>query len=335
MRSLVWKLVLAALTLALAAAPVPRQPAAWAAAPALEEAQSLYDGAQFNEAITKIRSALATAQLTGADAFEARVLLARCLVKVGDRLEAKQAFKFVLRQQPGWRPDPNVVPPDEQEVFQLAQQELTAEQISAGKRIPASLSLSFGTGSGKNTDMGEIAKSLGGPGEYKVKPQIGGSVRFPISPRMSLELELQRLRAVTDNGEAPPNRIDFEVSGYPMSLSLYYTQFSSRLFRVSVFGGGGLLATAESKLDLGEALGSGVSITVTDQRSGAYFHGGLEAEYVATPRVTVAARVLGSYAQANKVFNDVDLDTGVSWKNRKIDFSGFAATLGLRAYIGY
>jgi hypothetical protein len=35
-------------------------------------------------------------------------------VKTGNRVEAKEAFKFVLRQEPGWRPDATTVPPDEQ-----------------------------------------------------------------------------------------------------------------------------------------------------------------------------------------------------------------------------
>jgi hypothetical protein len=335
MRSLVWKLVLAVLSLALVAAPVLRTTAAWAAAPALEEAQKLYDSAQFADAITHIRAALGSGQLAGNDAVAARALLARCLVKTGNRLEAKQAFKFVLRQQPNWRPDPNSVGPDEQEVFELAQKEVTAEQIQAGNRIPASLSFNFGTGSGDNKNMGEIVQSLNGPDKYSVKPQFGGSVRFPISPRLSIELELQRLRATTANTDPPPDNIKFEVTGYPMSLSLYHSTLTSRLFRLNLFAGGGLLSTAESKVDLGDAFGSGTEITISGQKTGAYFHGGVEAEYVASPRLALAGRVMGRYAKANKVFGDIDLDTGVAWKDRNIDFSGYAATIGLRAYIGY
>ncbi len=338
MRSLVWKLVLAALTLALAAAPVPRQPAAWAAAPALEEAQSLYDNAQFSDAITKIRSALSTAQLAGADAFQARVLLARCLVKVGDRLEAKQAFKFVLRQQPGWRPDPNVVPPDEQEVFQLAQQELTAEQISAGKRIPASLSLSWGRGSGDNKDMAEIAVAGGGSDKYDVKPQFGGSVRFPITQRLSLDLELQELRAKDKDTSPEPYTAHYEITAYPISLSLYHSTYSTRLVHLNLFAGGGLLSSAISRIDLQLDFGSGqIPVSISGQKTGAYFHGGLEGEFLVHPRIAVTGRVMGRYAKADKVLDEYGFDAygTASLKNRSIDFSGFAATLGLRAYIGY
>src|SRR6266487_1769514 len=100
MRFMVWKLVLAALMLAIVAAPVLQSSTAWAISPALEEAQALYDGAKFTDAIAKLRDALSSGQLAGTDAIAARALMARCLVKSGNRVEAKQAFKFVLRQQP-------------------------------------------------------------------------------------------------------------------------------------------------------------------------------------------------------------------------------------------
>ncbi|MCC6348546.1 MAG: hypothetical protein IT347_03015 [Candidatus Eisenbacteria bacterium] len=334
MRSLVWKLVLAALTLALVASPMPGTSTAWAAAPALEEAQALYDGANFADAITKLRQSLASGGLAGRDAIAARALMARCLVKSGKRLEAKQAFKFVLRQEPGWRPDASVGP-DEVEVFELAQKELTAEQIEAGKRIPASLSFSFGSGNGDNKDMAEIAVPGGGKDKYSVKPQIGGSVRFPVAQKWSLELELQRLRATNRDSNAPPNDTRFELTAYPLSLSVYYTAYTQRWVRANLFAGGGLLSSAISKIEFGDF--GGTPLTVSGQKNGTYFHGGLEAELLVHPRVAIAGRVMGRAARAEKVLDEFDFDAyGVATlKNRSIDFSGFSATLGLRAYIGY
>ena len=335
MRSLVWKLVLAALTLALVATPMLRASTAWAAAPALEEAQKLYDGAQFNEAIAKIRDALSTAQLTGGDALAARALMGRCQVKAGNRLEAKETFKFVLRQQPGYKLDPNTAGPDEQEVFQLAQRELTSEQIEAGKRIPASLSFSYGTGSGDNTDMAEIAVAGGGSDTYDSQPQIGGSVRFPVAQHFSLDLELQRLRATNVDGNAPPNDARYEITAYPLSLSLYYSALSARMFRFNLFGGGGLLTSAISAIEFGDF--GGTPLTISGQKTGAYLHGGLEIEAVLHPRFSLTGRVMGRYAKASGVLDEFDFQAygSASLKDRDIDFSGFAATLGLRAYIGY
>lgn len=333
MRSLVWKLVLAALTLVLAAAPVAGTSTAWAASPALEEAQSLYDGAKFTDAVARIRTALSTGEVSGSEAIAARALMARCLVKAGNRLEAKQAFKFVLRQQPGWRPDASVGP-DEREVFELAQRELTAEQIEAGKRIPASLSFNFGTGPGDNEDMAELATPGGGEEKYDVKPQIGGAVRFPVTRNLSLELEMQRLRATNVAGTAP-NETRFEITAYPVSVSLFYTLYTQRWVRANLFAGGGLLSSAISKIEFDDF--GGTALNVSGQKNGSYFHGGAEAELLLHPRVAIAGRVMGRSAKAEKVMDEFDfLAWGVaSLKNRKIDFSGFSATLGLRAYIGY
>lgn len=335
MRSLVWKLVLTALTLALVAAPVLLPTAARAESPALTEAQVLYDGAKFSDAIAKLREALSSGQLAGADAIAARGLLARCLVKSGNRIEAKQAFKFVLRQQPGWRPDATTAGPDEQEVFQLAQRELTAEQIAAGHRIPASMSFSYGRGSGDNEDMAEIAAAGGGSDKYDAKPQLGGAVRFPVSQRFSVELELQRLRATNVDGNAPPNDTRYEVTAYPLSLSLVHSTFSSRMFRANLFAGGGMLSSAISSIEFSNF--SGTALTVSGQKNGSYFHGGLEAEFLMHPRLALTGRVMGRSAKADKVLDEFSfLAYGIaSLKDRTVDFSGFSATLGLRAYIGY
>jgi hypothetical protein len=334
MRSLVWKLVLAALTLALVAAPVAGTSTAWAASPALEEAQSLYDGAKFTEAVARIRTALSSGEVSGSEAIAARALMARCLVKAGNRLEAKQAFKFVLRQQPGFRLDAATAGPDEQEVFALAQRELTAEQIEAGKRIPASISFNFGSGDGDNEDMAEVATPGGGEEKYDVKPQIGGAVRFPVARNLSLELEMQRLRATNVAGTAP-NDTRFEITAYPVSVSLYYTVYTQRWVRANLFAGGGLLSSAISKIEFSDF--GGTALNVSGQKNGSYFHGGAEAELVLHPRVAVAGRLMGRSAKAEKVWDEFDfLAWGVaSMKNRTIDFTGFSATLGLRAYIGY
>lgn len=335
MRSLVWKLVLVALTLALGAAPVPRASVAWAAAPALVEAQALYDGAKFSQAITVIRDALSTGKVTGDDAIEARALMARCMVKTGNRVEAKEGFKFVLRQDSGWRPDARTVPPDEQEVFELARKELTAEQIEAGKRVPASLSFSYGRGAGDNKDMAEIAVAGGGSDKYDTKPQIGGAVRFPIAQKFSLELELQRFRATNVDGNPPPNDVRYEITAYPISVSLYHSTFSRGRFRAYLFAGGGILSSALSSIEFADF--GGTPLTVSGQENGGYFHGGLELEALVHNRIGLTGRVMSRYAKADKVLDEFDfLAYGIaSLKDREINFSGFAATLGVRAYIGY
>ena len=105
----------------------------------VQEAQSLYEQAQFDQAITLLRDALSTGRVTGGQALAAREMIARCLARSGNRLEAKEAFKGLLHLNPSYRPAAGTVPPDEIEVFQLALDEFHAEQIEAGNRVPASL----------------------------------------------------------------------------------------------------------------------------------------------------------------------------------------------------
>ena len=58
--------------------------------------------------------------------------------------------------------------------------------------------------------------------------------------------------------------------------------------------------------------------------------------------VAIDASLVGwlaqNYAKASGLFEDTDFDpyvTNVSISDRDIDFSGFSATLGVRAYVGY
>ena len=129
-----WAVAALCATAALVAAPAFRHAdEARAAAPAVDEAQGLYNEAKFTDAIAKLRDALASGQLKGRDELKAKELLGRCLVKGGDRIEAKEAFKSLLRQSGGWQLDPQSTPPDEMEVFSMARREIRAEQVEAGR----------------------------------------------------------------------------------------------------------------------------------------------------------------------------------------------------------
>ncbi len=301
----------------------------------LAAARALYDESRFAEALTQLRAALASGGISGRDVRSARELIARCLVRAGNRVEAKEAFKGVLRQFTGYRPDNATVPPDEQEVFQMALREVTAEEVQAGERAPASLGFSFGTGKGDNEDMGEIVVAGGGEKKFDNKNQFGGSVRFPLRPRTSIELELQRFRATNVDGNAPPNDTRYEMSALPLSISLYQAIFTGQRFRMYAFAGGGPLLTGIAKIEFGDFGGS--PLNVSGQKNGSYFHGGFETELMMTQKLSLSGRFMGRSAKASGLLDDFSFDAyGVATlKGREIDFSGFAATIGLRAYIGY
>ncbi len=326
--------------------PAANPPAAMSAsATAVQEAQSRYDQSDFAGALTLLREKLASGVITGADVRGARELLARSLVRSGNRVEAKEAFKGLIRKFPGYRPDAATVPPDEQEVYAMAEREVLSEQIETGKRIPASISFSIGTGSAENKDMGKVIdfldeiynSNIGTGNTYEGELQFGGAVRFPIRERLSLELELQSLHAskslpLTSFGG---QSLGFDVTGLPLSVSLYQGVLSGRAYRVNVFAGGGVLATAISEVDYEElaALLGGVPLKLSGQKTGSYFHGGVEAEYLVTQRFSLSGRAMGRSAKAKGTLDGIGF--GDEFNGRTIDFSGFGATIGLRAYIGY
>jgi hypothetical protein len=298
------------------------------------EARALYEQAQFDEAINLLRDALSTGRAAGADALAAREMIARCLVRKGNRIEAKEAFKGLLHLNPSYRPASGALPPDEMEVYELARSEFTAEQIEAGERVPASLAFHYGIGSGDNSDLAEIAAAGGGDDAYDVDPSFGGAVRFPVTPRWSLEIEMQRFHATNADTFPGDNQALYEISALPLTLSLYYAAITNPKWRINVFGGVGslLAATSSIRFNLGT-----VTLSVSDQTNGIYGHGGLEGEYLVHPRFAAYGRVLGRVATASNVYKDNELEAygTAPLKDRDVSFSGFGAHVGLRAYIGY
>ncbi len=324
----------AVLALALAMAPVVQVATAHAASPVVVDAQKMYDSAKFAEAVIKLRDALGTGQVTGTDALEARALMARCLVKAGNRLEAKQVFKTVLRSDPAWRPDALSVPPDEMDVFNIALKEITAEQIEAGQRIPASISFYVGKGPGANKSLGELQHFLGGNEELDTQTEFAGGVRFPLRPRWSLDLELSRFKATGEDSTAAPNTIEFEAGAMPMVASIYWTALPGAKGRVNLFAGAGPMFSASNSIDLPFF---SFRIKIADQKTGLYFHTGAEGEYLVSPKIALTGRVLYRSATAKELYHESTLEFygEKAIKDRKAEFSGIAAHVGLRAYIGY
>lgn len=300
----------------------------------IADAQKLYDSAHFKDAVDKLRAALSNGLVSGSDAVSARALMARAMVKAGNRVEAKQAFKAVLRTDPAYRLDALEVPPDEMDVFKMALAEITQEQIEAGQRVPASLGFFYGVGSGDNKSVGELVKAGGGDDHLKSKPEFGVSVRFPVRPKLSLDLELSRFRSTGNDSFPSPNDTRFEATAIPMVASLYWTAIPGSKHRVNVFVGAGPMVASRASLSFNFFT---VRLNLAEEKVGAYLHGGVEGEWLLSPRLSLNGRVLGRYAKASKLFKDSELTlySNAPLKNRDVDFSGFGAYVGLRAYIGY
>lgn len=301
----------------------------------LVQAQSLYDQGRFADALKQVQAGLDGGKFTGGEKVRAKELIARCQVKTGAGAAGRATFLSLLRQDPLYRPDALRVPPDEMNEFNAARATFEEEQRSARQRIPASIGAFYGTGSGDNSDFGEYVKAGGGDDKFENTPIFGLGVRFPLRPKLSIDLELQRFRATNEDSVTGPAQAKYELSALPVVVSLHYLVHDGGKLRASVFAGGGPMLQSYAS-DAFLFFGS-IPIKVTDSKVGTYLHAGIEGEYLLTPRFSVNARLLGRSAKATKMFEDSEFTqySGVLLADRDIDFSGVGLTLGLRGYIGY
>jgi hypothetical protein len=321
-------------------------PAAEHAESALVRARALYDDAKFNEAAQLLAEAIQDGRIHGDDLEPALELRARCLVKAGKRVEAKEGFLAILHANPGYRADPNAVPPDEIEVYNQALKEFRAEQVEIGKRYPSSIGFWYGMGQAVNQDMSDLASSAGveAADDFEASGEFGYSVRFPIKPRWSIDVELSRLHAVTED-KLPPERNahgEYTVSGLPIVVSLMRHFGKSPKLNLSALAGAGFMPS-EGVIEFQRTLVSGrlIPTQILGRSTGAYLHAGVEAEYHLWPRFAIAARGVGRYAKSGNLdFPRRDFEVYETFPesvlgDRTVDFSGLAAHIGVRAYIGY
>jgi len=312
----------------------------------LQQAESLYERSQFKEAVDLLQRAIRDGAVAGDDLNAARELLARCLVKDGRRLEAKEAWKSVLRSDLSYQPDAVKIPPDEMEVYRLAKSEFDSDMLELGRRKPASIGGFFGLGQAVNQDLADLASSAGveAADDFDPETEFGFSVRFPLRPRWSLDFELSRLSAETED-KLPPERnahANYTAEAVPLVVSVLYQINDHPRFHYSGFGGAGVLPS-QGRLEFEQTLVSGrlIPTQIVGRATGFYLHAGIEAEYLVAPRFAVSARLLGRYANSGKLdWARDDFEIYESYPasvlgDRSVDFSGIAAHLGVRAYIGY
>lgn len=312
----------------------------------LARAQELYSDAKFEEAAKLLTSALHDGLILGDDVNKARELRARALVKQGRRLEAKEGFMTILRSDEMYRPDPNAIPPDEMDIFRLAFREYQSEQVEAGKRYPASIGFLYGFGQAVNQDLVDLASSAGvePADDFKASAEFGYSVRLPIKPRWSVEFEISRMRATTEDKLPAARNAHTKYTAYalPIVVSVLRHVSTGPQWHVTAFGGAGLLSS-EAVLQDDKALISGriIPTQIVGRATGYYAHLGVEVEYHLQPRLAIAGRVLARRADSGKLtWPRDDFEVYESYPvsqlgSRDIDFSGIAAHVGLRAYIGY
>jgi len=311
----------------------------------LQQAMEMYDTSRFQEAADLLAGAIRSGRVGGDDLNRARELRARCLAKAGRRIESKEAFKSVLRSDPNYRPNPIQVPPDEMEIFNAALKEFQAEQVEAGRRVPASLGLLYGLGQAINQDIVDLASSAGVPeaSDFESSEEFGYSVRFPLSPRYSIDFKVLRMRATTQDMLDPAinDHATYTTTGSPFVATLVWNWLSERKWRVNVLGGVGFMRGEATVEFLHDHFGRLIPVQIVGTKTGPYLEGGLEGEVLLSPRLAVTGSAAGRYANSGELdwarpdfliyegFPDSKLG------GRNVDFSGFAAHVGVRAYIGY
>ncbi|MEO5989872.1 MAG: tetratricopeptide repeat protein [Candidatus Eisenbacteria bacterium] len=316
-----------------------------AEAPALSAAQAFYDAGKFTDAVTALKTALSQGQVTGRDIVRAKELLGRSQAKAGDTAGGHATFLGLLRQDPLYRLDKLRTPPDEVAVFDQALRTFEAEQHAASRRQPASISLFYGIGSGENKDFGEYVVTGGGDEKFEHKPEFGMGVRFPLRPRLSFDLEIQRFKSTNEDsatGAGPREKSTYELSALPLVFSLHYAVRDAGKMRVGVFAGAGPMLNSYASVT--DPSTFGVTIKVTDSKVGTYFHAGVEGEYALHPKLALNARALFRSAKASGMYEGLDYNqygspitpaTLARLGDRDLDFSGYGLSLGLRGYIGY
>jgi hypothetical protein len=328
-----------AVLVATAAVPAQAQTDTTAAGDPLTQATQLYDQSRFDDAVNLLKQALTQGAVTGGDAVKAKELLARAYVKAGNRVEAREVFRSILRQDPEYRADALRMPPDEIEVFNLALKDFQAEQIEAGRRIPASIGFHLGYGRHTNHDLNVYA-NLYGHDSDKGGTEFGGSVRFPVLPRWSLEVEItslaSKVTAVSPVNPMSPALYEEVTKAQPLIGSVYFLAVGRPHLRCYAFVGGGPMLGTEWKA----AQTTNKADVILASRTGPYVHAGVEGEYLVTPRLAVNLRLLGRHANSGAL-NFGQLGAAIlpgsvpRLNGRSVDYRGYAVLLGLRAYVGY
>lgn len=352
LRCWVWMMVVGGLLLALPArSPLHAQagPPAGSSQVAnpVAVAQELYRQAFFDEAVQSLKVAFATGRVTPDEWAKANEWLARALVRSGNRIGARAVFFEILERDGQYRPDALRIPQDEVDVFNLALADYRVNEARQMRRIPVSFGFQVGRGSADNSDFAALAQTKGGDGHFKGETEFAGSIRFPLPIRAggwSLDVELGRFRG-TDFDNLPTGndaKVSYEASAMPLTISLLRA-FPFRAGRLNLFGGGGPLLASEINMRFlhNHNLTELIPVTLNGRATGTIAQLGGELEFPVQKRLTVAARGVYRRAATGKIdfarpnFLLYDPDPATKIGGRSLDFSGFAASVGLRAQVGF
>jgi len=203
-----------------------------------------------------------------------------------------------------------------------------------------SLGGNFGVGLYSNSKINDFLDSVSTSGSLsptlkhpKSGWEYGGSLRYGISPKASLDYELNLLngKGKTDLTNPAGEKVEVKTTGLAGPLSLYYELGKSDKSAFNFFVGVGPMFGTKFKIKASDS-----STTVTDEaksKTGLYAHAGFEGDYMLSESFAITARALGRYAKAKNVtWTDPTDPSNVIVKD--VNLSGGAFSLGLRAFFG-
>ena len=201
-----------------------------------------------------------------------------------------------------------------------------------------SLGGNFGVGMYSNSalnDSLDVHYTFSGVSPKHVKSgwEYGGSIRYGISPKASLDYEVNFLngKATTDaNATAVTPAVEVKTTALAGPLSLYINLSQNDKDDFDFFVGAGPMYSTRWKVDV---TGGSPPTFEAKSKVGLYAHLGLEAEHKLSKSLSVSARVLGRYAKSSDV---TYTDPANSANQRKVDvnLSGAAFSIGLREHFG-
>jgi hypothetical protein len=147
--------------------------------------------------------------------------------------------------------------------------------------------------------------------------EFGGSLRYQVSERAALDLEVNRLNPKSTTEDPGFPDIEFSAPALAIPLNLVYTLSENDQYRFNLIAGAGLLSGAKLR---------GVQGPVeleSDSASGFLGQAGFETMWKLSPQFALTARALGRMGSAS--LDDEDVDAS---------YSGGVLGLGLRASFG-
>ena len=171
---------------------------------------------------------------------------------------------------------------------------------------------------------GSLNDSLEAAGYKKVSEgwEYGGSLRYALSPKISLDAEVLSINGKGTTDSVTP-KFQAEVNGIAAPLSLYYAISENDNSALSLFVGAGPM------FKTGWSTSQEPNETDSKNTTAFYGHAGIEGQWRMSHTLALTTSALARIAKAKDVEQSDDPLTKLD-----VSMDGFALNLGLRAFFG-